>query len=149
MLESAQIKNESFCGIIIRLGHLSFNYLRKIKPELFVVITNFESKCDIYELAKSRRIPYVPSYNKNLLMFMTIHSDVWGPAWIPTLSGTRYFVTFIDECTRMTWVSLLLNKGDVSSIFHDLYKIVSTQYQCKIRVLQSDNGGQYLNSILK
>ena len=49
----------------------------------------------------------------------------------------------------MTWVSLLSNKGDVSSVFQELYKMVSTQYQCKIRVLQSDNGGEYLNSTLK
>ncbi|PRQ20262.1 putative RNA-directed DNA polymerase [Rosa chinensis] len=35
---------------------------------------------------------------------MKIHSDVWGPAKIPSLSGARYFVTFIDDCTRMTWV---------------------------------------------
>ena len=109
-----------------RLGHLSFNYLRKIKLELFVGITNFESKCDICELAKSHRVPYVPSYNKNLLPFMTIHSDIWGPSRIPTLSGARYFVTFIDERTWMTWVSLLSNKGDVSSVFQELYKMVST-----------------------
>ena len=31
----------------------------------------------------------------------------------------------------------------------DIYKMVSTQYQFKIRVLQSDNGGEYLNSTLK
>ena len=120
-----------------------------MKPELFLGITNFEFKCDICELANSHRISYVPSYNKNLLPFMTIHSDVWGPTRIPTLSGARYFVTFIDECTRMTWISLLSNKGDVSSVFQELYKMVSTQYQCKIRVLQSDNGGEYLNSTLK
>ena len=49
----------------------------------------------------------------------------------------------------MTWISLLSNKEDVSSIFQELYKMVSTQYQYKIRVLQSDNGGEYLNSTLK
>ena len=132
-----------------RLGHLSFHYLRKIKPELFVGITNFESRCDICEMAKSHRISYVPSHNKNSVPFMTIHSEVWGPARIPTLSGARYFVTFIDECTRMTWISLLSNKSDVTTAFQELYKMVSTQYQYKIRVLQSDNGREYLNATLK
>ena len=104
--KSSQVNSVKICSnkdrVILwhrRLGHLSFNYLRKIKPELFVGITNYESKCYICELAKSHRIPYIPSYNKNLLPFMTIHSDVWGPAWIPTLSGARYFIIFIDECT--------------------------------------------------
>ena len=116
---------------------------------MYIGITNFESKCDIYELVKSHRIPYVPSYNKNLLPFMTIHSNIWGLARISTLSGARYFVTFIDECTRMTWISLLSNKRDVSVVFQEFYKMVSNQYQSKIRVLQSDNGGEYLNSTLK
>ena len=114
------------------LGHLSFNYLRKIKPELFLSITDSEFKCDIYELAKSHRISYVPSSNKNSLPFITIHSDVWGPARISTLSGARYFVIFIDECTRMTWVSLLPNKGDVCFVIQDLCKMVATQYHYKI-----------------
>ena len=100
-------------------------------------------------MAKGHRISYVPSYNKILVPFMTIHSDVWGPVRIPTLSGARYLVTFIDECTRMTWISLLSNKRDVSAVFQEFYKMVSTQYQSKIRVLQSDNGGEYLNSTLK
>ena len=80
---------------------------------------------------------------------MTIHYDVWGPARIPTFSSARYFVTFIDECTRMTWISLLSNKRDVSAVFQEFYKMVSIQYQSKIRVLQSDNGGEYLKSTLK
>ena len=48
---------------------------------------------------------------------MTIHYDVWGPARIPTLFGAQYFIIFIDECTQMTWVSLLSHKGDVFSVF--------------------------------
>ena len=109
-----------------RLEHLSFNYLRKIKPELFLSIPNSKFKCNICELANNHHISYVPSYNKNSIPFMTIHSDVWGPARISTLSSARYFIIFINECTRMTWVSLLSNKGDVCFIFQDLYKMVAT-----------------------
>ena len=60
---------------------------------------------------------------------MTIHSDVWGPARIPSLSDARYFITFIDECIRMTWVILLSNE---CYVFQDLYKMVATQYHCQI-----------------
>ena len=44
---------------------------------------------------------------------MKIHSDVWGPAKVPSFSGSRYFVTFIDDCTRMTWVAVLKKKSEV------------------------------------
>ena len=88
-------------------------------------ITDSEFKCDIYELAKSHHISYVSSYNKNSIPFMTISFDVWGPARIPSIYGTQYFTIFIDECTWMTWVSLLSHKGDMCSVFQDLYKMVA------------------------
>ena len=36
-------------------------------------------------------------------VFYTIHSNIWGPSQI-TSFGFRYFVTFIDEYSRCTWV---------------------------------------------
>jgi len=41
---------------------------------------------------------------------MIVHSDVWGPSKIATIGGAHWFVTFIDDCTRMTWVALLKSK---------------------------------------
>jgi hypothetical protein len=45
----------------------------------------------------------------------------------------------------MTWISLLKNKSDVFSVFKEFHSMVATQYQQVIRVLQSDNGGEYVN----
>ena len=61
-------------------------------------------------MSKSHRITYLPSLNKSSEPFVVIYSDVWGPVKISTISKARYFVTFIDECTRMTWMSLLHKK---------------------------------------
>ncbi|PRQ37607.1 putative RNA-directed DNA polymerase [Rosa chinensis] len=128
-----------------RLGHLSFSYLKKLQPHLFSVVSDLDFHCDICELAKSHRISYSPSLHKSPVPFMKIHSDVWGPAKIPSLSGARYFVTFIDDCTRMTWVSFLKNKSDVFGMFIEFHKMVATQYLQSIRVFQSDNGGEFVN----
>lgn len=80
---------------------------------------------------------------------MTIHSDVWGPAPIRTPSGARYFVTFVDECTQMIWISLLKNKGEVFHSFKEQHHIVKTKYRREIQVLQFDNGGEYVNQKMK
>jgi hypothetical protein len=61
-------------------------------------------------MAKSHRITYLPSLNKSSEPFAVIHSNVWGRTKISTISKARYFVTFINECTRMTWMSLLYKK---------------------------------------
>lgn len=65
-----------------------------------------------------------------------------GGAPIATPNGARYFVTFIDECTRMIWVSLLKHKGEVFNAFVELYNHVKTEYRRDIQTLQSDNGGE-------
>jgi hypothetical protein len=110
-----------------RLGHLSFGYLRKLQPHLFNVVHDSKFHCNICEMAKSHRITYLPSLNKSSEPFAVIHSDVWGPAKISTISKARYFVTFIDECTRMTWMSLLHKKSDVFTAFQEFHRMVGTQ----------------------
>ena len=104
--------------------------------------------CDTCELAKSHCISYSPSLNKSSEPFEVIHSDVWGPAKFPSISRARYFVTFIDECTRMTWVSLLIKKSDVCLAFQNFHKMTHTQYQKQIRVWQSDNGTEFIDASL-
>ena len=70
-----------------RLGHLNFGYLKKLQPQLFSDVDYSDFHCDICELAKSHRISYPPNLNKSPVPFMKIHSDVWGPAEIPSLSN--------------------------------------------------------------
>ncbi|CAL9011096.1 unnamed protein product, partial [Prunus brigantina] len=128
-----------------RLGHASFGYLQKLFPSLFSGLESSSFKCDICDLAKSHRVPFPLSSNKSLIPFSLVHSDVWGPSKITTPGGARWFVTFIDDCTRMTWVSLLKTKGEVSSKFQQFYHMVETQFHTRIQVLRSDNGGEFLN----
>ena len=103
-----------------RLGHLSFNYLRKLKPNLFLNVKDNDFKCGVCELAKSKKISYIPSSNKTVVPFMVIHSDIWGPAKVAIPNGARYFITFIDECTRMIWISLLKSKDEAYEAFKEL-----------------------------
>ncbi|KAL6326259.1 hypothetical protein AAG906_004756 [Vitis piasezkii] len=68
---------------------------------------------------------------------------------VPTLSGSRWFVTFIDDCTRMTWLYLMKTKDEVNLLFQNFHKVIETQYNAKVRVLRSDNGGEYQSSDLQ
>ncbi|KAA0045080.1 reverse transcriptase [Cucumis melo var. makuwa] len=48
--------------------------------------------------------------------FMLWHfRDVWGPSKVTTSSGKRWFVTFIDDHTRLTWVYLITDKSEEES----------------------------------
>ena len=87
--------------------------LRNCNHNFFSGVNDLALHCDTCELAKSHRVSYLPSLNKSAEPFEVIHFDVWGPAKVPSISRARYFVTFINEFTRMTCVSLLKKKNCV------------------------------------
>jgi hypothetical protein len=67
-------------------------------------------------------------------------SDVWGPA--PSSVGKfRYYVSFIDDFSKFTWVYLLKNKYDVFHKFHDFQQLVEHLFDRKILAIQTDWGG--------
>ncbi|CAL2270443.1 unnamed protein product [Prunus armeniaca] len=118
---------------------------RETKFGYGINVLGMPRSCDTCELANSHHVPFPLSSNKSLVPFFLIHYDVWGPAKIATPAGTQWFVTFIDDCTRMTWVSLLKTKGEVSSRFQQFYQMVETQFHARIQILRSNNGGEFLN----
>ena len=132
-----------------RLGHASFGYLKILFSMLFSQLSTSNFKCSICELAKSHRVSFPLSTNKSPVPFMLIHSDVWGPAKNLSLNGSCWFVSFIDDYTRMTWVCLMKSKNEFSSLFQKFHKMIATQYQSHIQVLRTDNGGEFVNQDLK
>jgi hypothetical protein len=123
--------------------------LKKVISKLFEKYDTSSFKCDVCELAKSHCASFPLSLNRSSVPFMVIHSNVWGPSKVPTLSGSRWFVTFIDNCRRVTLVCLMKSKGDVNVLFQKFHKMMSTQYNAKIQVLRSDFGGEYMGCELQ
>ena len=75
-----------------------------------------------------------------------MHTDVWGIAPVISHEYYIYFVTFIDDFTRFTWVYFLRSKSEVFSVFKALLALVETQFSAKIKILQSDSGGEYMSN---
>ena len=72
-----------------------------------------------------------------------VHSDVCGPMKTLSFGGARYFVTFIDDFSRKMWVYILKSKDQVLNKFEEWKAMVETQTGHKVKVLRSDNGGEY------
>jgi len=58
---------------------------------------------------------------------------------------SRYFVTFIDDYSRFTWVYFLHSKANVFSIFQTFVALVETQFSTKIKILRFNSGGEYMS----
>lgn len=126
-----------------RLGHPSAGYLQLLFPKL---PKHSDFKCQTCILSKSHRQTFRPTNTKVDEPFSLVHSDVWGPA--PNSGNNKsynFFLLFVDDCTRMTWVYLLKQKAEVYQKFTHFYNMVQTQFQKQLRILRCDNGGEFIN----
>jgi hypothetical protein len=128
-----------------RLGHMSFNTLGQLYPNLYNKVYKESLVCDACQYGKIVRSSYISSDHRSVVPFQTIHSDVWGPSGVLSLYGYRSFVTFIDCCTRTTWVYVLKNKSDVFDCFKDFHNLIMTQYDARVKIFRTDNGTEYVN----
>jgi len=69
-----------------------------------------------------------------------VHSDMCGPFEVPSLGGSKYFITFIDEFTRMIWLYTIKLKSEALEIFKIL---VEKESDKSIKILRTDGGGEY------
>ncbi|KAM1746866.1 hypothetical protein ACFX11_013456 [Malus domestica] len=65
-----------------------------------------------------------------------IHTDVCGPMNTSTQVGNKYFLVFVDDYSRMTWVYFLRQKSEVFSIFKKFQAMVERQSGYLIKVLE-------------
>jgi len=98
-------------------------------------------------MAKSHQLPYPKSTSISSAPLQLVFSDVWGPA-PDSVGRNKYYVSFIDDYSKFTWIYLLKYKSEVFQKFHDFQQLVERQFNRKIITVQTDWGGEYekLNS---
>lgn len=73
-----------------------------------------------------------------------IHSDVCGPMSEQSLGGSKYFTTFIDEYSGFIYVVPIKQKSDVLGEFRKFLVWFERKFDCVIKRLHSDGGGEYV-----
>ncbi|CAN1337340.1 Retrovirus-related Pol polyprotein from transposon TNT 1-94 [Linum perenne] len=131
-----------------RLGHPSFLYLERLFPDLFLNKSAKHYQCEVCQLAKHTRSVYTGIGYQPTQPFAVIHSDIWGPIKVRNINGARWFITFIDDHTRLTWTFLMKDKSETTGIFQSFHSMIQTQFQENIRVLKTDNAHDYFNRTL-
>jgi transposase InsO family protein len=61
----------------------------------------------------------------------------------PPSVGIVYYVLFIDDYSRKTWVYFLKSKDEVFGKFKEFKALIENLSKRKIKILRSDNGGEY------
>jgi hypothetical protein len=88
-------------------------------------------------MAKSHQLPFYNSnnfllhlYNLRTLMFGVLHYALGG--------GGRYYVSFIDDFSRFTWIYTIKNKYEVHCVFLEYQTHAERLLNRKILNVQSD-----------
>jgi len=63
----------------------------------------FFSSCTSCQLGKSKSLPFSDVEHLCTLPLQLVHSDVWLSPVVSN-SGFKYYVSFIDDFSRYTWV---------------------------------------------
>jgi hypothetical protein len=71
-----------------------------------------------------------------------VHSDSFGPMLIPSLGKYMYYVSFIYDLLRNTWIYFLGKKSEVFHKFKEFKALEENKTKKKINVLRIDNGGE-------
>jgi len=116
----------------------------KVFPDVTCGADKDKLFCDACKFAKHTRTSYASKGMKSVSPFVLVHSDVWTCP-VVSISGIKYFVTFIDCYSRMTWVYRMKHKDEVLKCFQDFCALVKTQFHTQVKVLRTDNGTEYVN----
>ena len=127
-----------------RLGHVNFQYLCLLFLLLKQAYHDCHFKFVICLLLKHTRSSYLPCINLAPTAFQIIHSDIWSPSPVTTVSGHRYYVTFIDDYTRCSWIYLLKKKSKFFITFNHFLQMIKTQSNTIVCHLRSDNDREYV-----
>jgi transposase InsO family protein len=86
---------------------------------------------------------FLSSDNRSKEILDLIHLDVCGPMIVASLNGYLYYVLFIDDHSHKYWIYFLKAKDGVLAIFQEFKSQVENLTRRKIKVIRSDNGGEY------
>ena len=94
-----------------------------------------EGICKGCAKGKNIKNPFPKSETKTKGMLELIHSDVCGPMPSTSLSGYEYYVTFIDDYSRNTWIYFLKTKDEVIGKFKEFKALIENLSDKRIKTL--------------
>jgi hypothetical protein len=130
----------------IRYTHINYQALPFLKkmvegiPELQSTHEGIYKGC---ALGKNIKKPFPSNNNRSKEILDLIHLDVCGLMPVKSLGGSSYYVIFIDDYSRKTWLYLLKTKDEVFNKFQEFKAEIENLTNKKIKTLRTDNGREY------
>lgn len=134
-----------------RLGHLNSDSLRKTKNAVEGMSYDensiiSKSTCKTCCEGKQCRLPFTSSDTRSTELLNVVHSDLCGPMEATSLGGASYFLLFVDDFSRMTFIYFLKHKNEVLKYFKEFKALAENQTNRKVKTFRTDNGKEFCNT---
>ena len=121
---------ESFAHVHYRALPLASKAIEGL-PEMQ---TKHEGVCKGCTKGKNTKKTFPSNENKAKGILEIIHSDVCSPMSSNSLSGYAYYVCFIVDFSRKTWIYFMKNKDEVFSKFKEFEALMRTKLKIRSRL---------------
>ena len=111
-----------------RLGHIGEKGLRALKNKSLVEgLDDCNMEFDFCEhciYGKQHHVSFYSSSHKSFKVLDYIHLDVFGPVNVPLISRSLYFLSFIYDYSKRTFLYFLISKSELFSKFKEFKSFV-------------------------
>jgi hypothetical protein len=83
-------------------------------------------------------LPFTNSFFHATSLLHVVHSDLWGPSPIVSKNGFRYYVHFVDEFSKFSWIYFFHSKDELVDVFQKFKCQVKNLFSSSIKILQTD-----------
>ncbi|CAI7745099.1 unnamed protein product [Closterium sp. NIES-53] len=134
-----------------RLCHVNFPMLQKLVKD--GSLKGLEVKGAVKEIGSCptcletnfTKFPFSSGTGPAKAPLALVHMDVVGPTRAPSLLGSRYFLTIVDDHTRAVWMYSLKTKGEVAAaVLKEWMPRAQRERGHKVKVIRTDNGGEFI-----
>jgi hypothetical protein len=119
-----------------RLAHLNYKallVLSKMVTGLPKFQIDHDEVCKGYALGKNVKESFTSSDSRSKGILDIIHFDVCGQMTVPSLGNFVYYVLFIDNYSKKTWIYFLKTKDEVLNKFQEFKALVENLSERKIK----------------
>jgi GAG-pre-integrase domain len=132
-----------------KLGHVSYGATKHVVSKGFItgITIDPDSKpdfCEVCTKAKSVHQPFPQESNTRAKKYKEqVHWDLWGPAFMKSLSGNSYVAACIDNATHDSKLHFQQKKSQLFQSYKKDKAYIKTQSGNHIKVSRSDKGESF------
>lgn len=132
-----------------RLGHVNYVTMKKMRDGAVEGVDFLDDEanvknCKTCAMGKMTKQMFKTSETKTTSLLELIHTDLMGPMETASFGRAKYVLTFIDDFSRKTFIYFLRTKDETYETFQSFKSMVEKQTSHKIKIVRSDNGGEYI-----